>query len=204
MESKGPSKRGGGAKKKKSKGAAGLHMEPVAHIGIEVPPEPKIVAAKVAERRGAKKKSSKRTPAAVEALAPSDQMNRVRRPVSNTIVAAVPFVHDDGHAEIVDDEDDGYGDDTFENYSEDEFEAEDVAQPSKARTTIAGVKRADASSDDPMATADLREVQRAMREENAAALERRRQGAESPLPRLDAKKEKAKAKRATIEDFPER
>ena len=193
MEGKDPARPAKGDKKKKSKGSRRPEavVAPQAPLAVPVvaaaPPVAETKARPVPEKGGAKKKSSKRAP-------PPSQVEQPAGPkpkLAIAIEAVTPILRDDGNAEMVDDDDnDGYGDD-FEDYSDDAFEADDGEAPSGASlppsTVLSGVRRRhDATPGDD---ADLRDLQAAMREENSAAMERRRAEAEDVPEAKSARRE---------------
>jgi len=114
-------------------------------------------------------------------------------------------MHDEGNAETVDDEDDGYGDDDFDAYSDEEFEPyETISKP--VAHSLSGVKRVSNANDAVNDAVDVHEVQAAMRAENDAALNRVRQKAidhaadakdDNSGPKKQSKQSKSESKKTT-------
>lgn len=184
-----PLKPKGEKKKKKSKGG-GENLKGASQYEqspLEALPEPKIESSSAGKRSSKKKSSSKRNApmAIVQSDASTSSAEKlIHRQAAKVIVAAMPNVADELNVETVEDEDDGYGDD-FENYSEEEFEVDDDHTFHATKMTISGVKRAVVAAGDDCGPRDLAEMHKAMREENAAALERRKEGPPSRPPQQD-------------------
>ena len=178
-----PLKSKGEKKKKKSKGGGEKLTHQHAHPPPEAAPQPKTESSSTGKRSSKKKSSSKRSapvptgPAVGTPTTPPTE-KPTHRQVAKVIVAALPSVADELNVETVDDEDDGYGDD-FENYSEEEFEVDEDKPSHAPKLTISGVKRALVAAGDECGPRNLVEMKKAMREENAAALERRMEGPSS-------------------------